>query len=244
MKPSDKETSNIRLQVFLSRSGVCSRRKAMELVQSQRVSVNGRINCESSTPIDPSKDAVRVDQKLIKGQQYQYILLNKPAGYTTTSKDPFAKKTVFELLPRNLKSLNPVGRLDRETEGLLVFTNDGDLAYKLTHPKFNIDKVYKVTIVGVLKPEIRLRIEKGIVVDGKKTAQCNIFDVRTSVNQTTLAIKIHEGRKRQVRVMFGKMKHYVRYLKREEQGPLKLGTLKLGKWRDLTSQEIRSLKEL
>ncbi len=244
MKPSDKEISNIRLQVFLSRSGVCSRRKAMELVQSQRVSVNGQINCEPSTPIDPSRDVVYVDQKLIKGQHYQYILLNKPAGYTTTSKDPFAKKTVFDLLPENLRSLNPVGRLDRETEGLLVFTNDGDLAYKLTHPKFNIDKVYKVTIVGALKSKTRLCIEEGIVVDGKKTARCNIFDVQTSINQTTLAIKIHEGRKRQVRVMFGKMKHYVRYLKREEQGPLKLGTLKLGKWRDLTSQEIKSLKEL
>ncbi|MDD3374552.1 MAG: pseudouridine synthase [Candidatus Omnitrophica bacterium] len=244
MKPSVNETNNIRLQVFLSRCGVCSRRNAMELIQSGKVSVNDRIVFEPSTPVDPQKDKVCVDKKLISSKQYEYILLNKPAGYTTTSKDPFAKKTVFDLLPKEFKKLNPVGRLDKDTEGLLIFTNDGDLAYKLTHPKFNIDKVYKVIIVGQLKPESRAVLEKGVVLDGKKTATCKISDIRVSDNQTTLLIKIHEGRKRQVRLMFGQIKHFVRYLKREEQGPVKLGSLKLGKWRQLTSQELRSLKAL
>ena len=244
MKPSVNEVNNIRLQVFLSRSGVCSRRNAMDIIQSKRVSVNGQIVFEPSTPINPEKDSICVDKKLIKSKQYDYILLNKPDGYTTTSKDPFAEKTVFDLLPKESKGLNPVGRLDKETEGLLLFTNDGDLAYKLTHPKFNIDKVYKVTIIGQLKPETRSSLEKGIVLAGKKTATCKISDIRISTNQTTLFIKIHEGRKRQVRLMFGKMKHFVRYLKREEQGPLKLGSLKLGKWRRLTPQELRSLRAL
>ena len=216
----------------------------MDVIQSGKVSVNGSIVSEPSTLVDPDCDKICVDKKEIVFKKYDYILLNKPAGYTTTSRDPFAKKTVFDLLPKEFKGLNPAGRLDKDTEGLLVFTNDGDLAYKLTHPKFNIDKVYKVTIVGQLKGETKEALEKGIVLDGKKTAPSQISDVRISGNQTTLLIKIHEGRKRQVRLMFGRMRHYVSYLKREEQGPLKLRSLKLGKYRTLTPQEMRSLKTL
>jgi len=242
MKPSAND--KIRLQVFLSHSGVCSRRKAMDLVFTGHVSLNDVVCREPSTPVDPQNDIVSVDGRVIKVKQYQYVLLNKPQGYVTTVEDSHAAKKVMELLPPLFQHLNPVGRLDKETEGLLLFTNDGDVAYHLTHPRFDVEKTYLVQIEGRLTEDEKDKLESGVFVDGEKTAPAKIKDVRFDGNTTRLSITIHEGRKRQIRYMFLRFHHKVVFLKRIIQGPLKLGDLKSGQYRPLTPHEIAALKAI
>lgn len=244
MKHSANEQNKIRLQVFLSHHGICSRRKAMDLVKEGKVSVNGRIVLEPSTPVDVNKDEIFFENKKVGVKTYDYVLLYKPQGYTTTLEDPFAEKLVLELIPENLKHVKPVGRLDKNTEGLLLLTNDGNVAHKLTHPSFHIDKIYLVEIKGVLRNEDKEHLEKGVVFKGRKSAACKIFDIKKDKDRTTLRIAIHEGRKRQVREMFGALKYPVVFLKREQQGPLKVGSLKPGEFRLLTASEITVLKNL
>ena len=244
MKLSDSATSKIRLQVFLSRNGVCSRRKAFDLVMGGRVSVNGAPVVEPSTPVDPRKDKICVDNKAVAAKAYTYILFNKPQGCVTTREDRFAEKTVFDLLPLEFRHLVPVGRLDKDTEGLLLLTNDGDLTHKLTHPSFDIDKMYRVKITGTLEPKDRQALEKGIVIEGRRSAPAQIQDVRRAGTGTEFTITIHEGRKRQIRLMVAHVGKKVTYLQRIAQGPLHLGVLKLGYWRELTDQEIQSLHRL
>lgn len=234
----------MRLQVFLSHNGVCSRRRAFDLVRAGRVALNGRVCREPSTPVDSRRDRVRVDGREVNEQSHAYVLLNKPAGYTTTKADRFARKTVLDLLPPEFRHLSPGGRLDKDTEGLLLLTNDGDAAYRLTHPKFNVGKTYFVRISGRLGAEQKDRLENGVVIGGRKTAPAEIKQVQFRGGQTGLTMTIHEGRKRQVRLMFAAAGHKVVYLKRIAQGPLTLGTLKRGKWRALSQREIDALKKL
>ena len=243
MKPSDSEIPKIRLQVFLSRNGVCSRRKAFDLVMSGHVSVNGQQVAEPSTPVDPVKDKICVDDKAVTVKAYTYILFNKPQGCVTTREDRFAEKTVFDLLPTEFRHLVPVGRLDKDTEGLLLLTNDGDLTYRLTHPSFDIDKTYRVTMTGTLDPKDKQALEKGVVIEGRRTAPAKIQDARRAGAGTEFTITIHEGRKRQIRLMVAHVGKKVIYLQRVTQGPLKLGELKVGCWRELTSKEIEALKD-
>lgn len=233
----------IRLQVFLSRNGVCSRRDALKVVQGGRVEVNGRIVREPSTPVTAGKDKIFVDGKIVKGKPYAYILLNKPAGFVTTKADRFAERTVFDLLPTQFRYLSPAGRLDKDTEGLLFLTNDGDAAFRLTHPRFNVEKVYFVKILGKLDARNKGKIEKGVFLDGKKTSPSKIKNIKLLKEQTVLTITIHEGRKRQVRRMFASAGHKVVYLKRISHGPLLLGPLATGRWRALNKKEISVLNE-
>lgn len=235
----------MRLQVFLSHNGVCSRRDAMDVIQSGRVKVNGHIVKEPSTPVDGT-ERIEVDGRVIGAKAYTCIVLHKPAGYTTTKDDPHAEHTVMELLPAHLQHLSPVGRLDRDTEGLLLFTNDGTWAQQITHPKFHLDKTYIAHVKGRLEEGKRRQIESGIMVEGRKTSPCRIRDVRyngenTKAIETHLTITIHEGRKRQIRAMFYTVGHKVVYLKRIAIGPLELGHLKAGEWRELTPAEIKAL---
>jgi len=248
----------MRLQVFLSHNGVCSRREAMDIIQSGRVKVNGRLVKEPSTNVEGTED-ITVDGQKIVAKHYSYVLLHKPAEYTTTKDDPYAKKIVMGLLPSHLRHLSPVGRLDRDTEGLLLFTNDGAWAQKLTHPKFHLEKTYQARVTGKLKPEDKKRLESGIMlpvedektppvtpVTGaacicKKTVPCRITDVRYNGSDTDLTITIHEGRKRQIRTMFYTIGHKVTYLKRVAIGGLTLGDLKLGQWRELSLEEQRGV---
>jgi pseudouridine synthase len=232
----------MRLQVFLSRNGVCSRRRALEMVKEGRVTLNGQVCREPSTPVEPGRDHVSVEGKKIKGQAYDYILLNKPAGYITTKSDRFADKTVLDLLPAKFKHLAPVGRLDRDTEGLLLLTNDGDAAYQLTHPKFNLDKVYFVCSSGRLALEHKKKLEGGVVLDGRKTAPAVIKNVRLLKDRTEFTMTVHEGRKRQIRRMLAAVGYKVVFLKRLAQGPLTLGILQTGAWRTLNQKEIGTLK--
>jgi len=216
----------------------------MDLVKEGYVMVNGVVVTEPSIPIDPAKDTVLCQGKKVAVAQYAYVMLNKPQGYTTTTEDPFAEKTVLDLVPGQFKTLNPAGRLDKNTEGLLLLTNDGAVAYKLTHPSFNIDKVYFARLNKFLSDDHKARLEKGVVLDEAKTSPCKIFHLRTQQGATELRISIHEGRKRQIRRMFEKFGYEVTFLKREQQGPLKLGDLPLGAWRHLTPVEINILKQL
>lgn len=244
MRSSDSETGKVRLQVYLSRNGVCSRRKAMTVVQEGHVTLNGTVCREPSTPVDVRRDHVSVDGKKIKNRKYDYVLLHKPAGFTTTRQDRHASKTVLDLMPQKYRHLAPAGRLDRDTEGLLLLTNDGDVAYQLTHPRFNLDKTYFVRLLGKLSMDKQKKVERGVFIDGIKTAPAKIKNVRVLKSQTELKITVHEGRKRQIRYMFAKVGHKVIYLKRLSQGPLSLGTLKKGMWRPLSKQEIDTLHAL
>ncbi len=231
-----------RLNVYLAHQGICSRRKAMEAIQQGFVSVNGKVVREPSTPVNASKDRVVVDGKIVQKKAYEYIMLNKPVGYVTTREDRFAQKTVLDLLPTGLRHLNPVGRLDKNTEGLLVMTNDGELANQLTHPRYDVDKTYIVQIQKKLSPEDQKKLEAGVVIDGEKTAPAKIAGLKALKNGCEFFITIHEGRKRQIRLMLSQIGHYVTFLKRIQQGPLSLGHLETGKYRALTVDEIRNLK--
>ncbi|MBF0532854.1 MAG: rRNA pseudouridine synthase [Candidatus Omnitrophica bacterium] len=235
-------TETVRLNVFLSRHGVCSRRDAMQFVLQGRVRIAGAVVREPSSPVAMTAEDIAVDGKLVKAEKYSYIMLNKPAGYTTTKSDRYAEKVVYELLPPEYRQLPTAGRLDQDSEGLLLFTNDGDVNLILTHPRYNADKVYVVVMRGELTREEKRQIESGVIVEGKKTAPARISDVVIKNGQTQARIKIHEGRKRQVRRMFAAVGHEVIKLVRMSQGPLVLGNLAVGKWRHLTAAEVKALK--
>lgn len=234
----------IRLQVFLSRNGVCSRREAMDIIKEGSVKVNGKVQSEPSFQVDPLKDKIMVGKKEVASKQYDYILLNKPAGYVTTKAQHKGQKNIYHVLPEEMGYLLPVGRLDKDTEGLLLLTNDGDVAYGLTHPKFDIDKTYYVKIGGKLENFKKEKLEKGVRIEGVKTAPAKITSVKHIKTDTELKITIHEGKKRQIRLMFESVGHRVKYLKRLVQGPLKLGDLKIGSFRKLTVQEIKEIKKI
>ncbi len=234
----------MRLQVFLSHNGVCSRRKAFELVSNGAVTVNGRVVKEPSTPIDAKVDKICVENKLIVDKSYEYIVLNKPKGYMTTRSDRFASKIVYQLIPKQFAHLVPVGRLDKDTEGLLFMTNDGDVVYKLTHPKFLIDKMYFVMLKGCLEGKDHKKLEKGIFLNGRRTAPARIKNIKIFKEGTQLTMTIHEGQKRQIRKMFAKLGYKVVLLRRKMHGPLSIGVLKTGKWRKLSVKEVKAVRGL
>ena len=230
----------MRFQVFLSHSGFCSRRKALELIKSGKVRVNGLVVVEPSCQIDPTKDVVNLDNKEISLKEKVYILLNKPMGVTTTKKDRFADKTVMDLLPAKYRHIFPVGRLDKDTTGLLILTNDGDLSYKLTHPSFIIDKVYVAELNKVLAQNHKNQLQDGVNLDNKITSPCKIV----KSDDRKIKIIIHEGRKRQVKRMFALFKYKVADLKRVALGNLCLGNLKLGHWRKISNRELLGLRNI
>ena len=233
--------TGLRLQVFISRAGVSSRRQAMTLIQEGHVSVNGHAVQEPSFPVGDHDD-VRVNGKKVLSPAFQYIMMNKPAGYVTTRKDPHAKKTIYDLLPPELSHLKPVGRLDKNTEGLLLLTNDGKIIQKLTHPSYNVNKTYILRISTTLDPEDRKKLERGLFIEGKKTAPARVDHVHSKGQETQLSLTIHEGRKRQIRKMMAQLGYRVVYLKRMRQGPAKLGSLPTGTFRLLNDHEIRALR--
>lgn len=231
----------MRLQKYLAESGVSSRRKAEEHIAQGLVKVNGEIITTLGYKVNPATDIVLfMDQKIEPVQNHSYILLNKPAGYLSTCSDTHNRQTILDLLPNN-KRLFPVGRLDKDTEGLLIITDDGDFAYKLTHPKHKIEKEYLVTCNGKLDEATKTKLEKGVVIENKKTALAQIDIKKRDQNSTTLHITIHEGRKRQIRNMFEIVGHKVHYLKRIRIGQLTLDSLSTGSYRYLNDQELALL---
>jgi len=223
----------MRLQVFLSSSGVASRRSAVDIIKSGRVRVNDTLIFEPSHRVTLEKDKVYLDDKRVFPKEKIYIILHKPKGVTTTKKDKFAEKTVMDLLPRRFRYLNPVGRLDKDTTGLLLLTNDGSAINRLTHPRFKVDKIYVVTLNRKLAVPDKLKLEKGISLDGRRTAGCRL----QLGPGKTLKITIHEGRKRQIRRIFAETGYSVKRLKRLKEGMLTLGSLPEGMWRFLTKEE-------
>ena len=229
----------MRLQVFLSHSRVCSRRKALELVQAGRVSVNGKAVTEPSYEVSPDAPDIRLDGKKVELGGKDYLILNKPRGIVTTLQDKYAQATVLGLLPKAYKHLYPVGRLDKDSEGLLLFTNDGDLTFKLLHPSFKVDKVYNVRVDKPLDENNIRHLERGVFIEGRKTAPAKI----TPVGRESLRITIHEGRKRQIRLMLSGLGFQVRRLERIKYGPISLGNLRPGEWRLLEKKEIEALRK-
>ncbi len=228
----------MRINKFISLNTAYSRRKADQLIEEGRVKLNGEILIKLGTNIDIEKDEIEIDNKKIeKNSEKKYLALNKPMGYITTRNDELNRKTVMELIPE-IDNLKPVGRLDKDTEGLLLFSNDGDFINQLTHPKFECEKEYHVEIKGALTNANKKKLEDGIFLEGKKTIRSKIKILKINKEETILIITIKEGRKRQIRKMFDYIKHPVEYLKRLRIGNIKLGSLKKGEFKFLNKKEL------
>ncbi len=235
----------MRLQKFMAQCGIASRRKSEEIIASKRVKVNGVVITELGYKIDPLTDIITVDGKRVKNREKKiYIMMNKPKGYVTTVSDEFNRKTVLDLIKGVKERVYPIGRLDFDTSGLLLLTNDGELAYKLIHPKFEVVKTYIATIAGKPSDEALERFRHGLEIDGYVTSEAEI-EVLSSVNdKSVVRIQIHEGKNRQIRKMCDKIGHPVTSLKRIAIGELELGTIKKGCWRFLNDNEIEYLKKI
>ncbi len=235
----------VRLQKFLAEAGIASRRKAEELIVMGKIQLNGKVVTELGTKVDTQKDVVLYQNKKVEiKQNFVYIMLYKPEGYVTTVKDQFQRPTVMDLLKDVTERVYPVGRLDYDTSGLLLLTNDGDLTYRLTHPKHHIEKTYEAKLFGIPSEQDILKFRRGIIIDGKKTEPATLKILKKEKKYTTVRIVIQEGRNRQVRKMCQAIKHPVAQLKRIGTGTLFLKDLKKGSYRYLTQKEISYLKSL
>ncbi len=232
----------VRLNKYLADCGVGSRRECDRLIADGAVKINGRV-AQLGDAVDEGAHVTVHDKRIGDKQKNYYILLHKPKGYVTTVKDDLGRKTVMDLVHVNAR-LYPVGRLDYDTEGLLILTNDGDLANRLTHPRNEINKTYVARISGQLTDAERIRLEKGVLIDGIKTAPARIKILSRDVHHTRCEITIHEGRNRQVKKMFETVGKEVEFLKRVAVGELRLGGLKRGEYRFLTEIEVEYLKNL
>lgn len=234
----------MRINKYLAECGVASRREADKLIEAKKVKINGKYS-EIGQEVDIGSDLVTVDGLpvgLVK--TYEYYMMNKPKGYVCTVKDDRGRKTVMDLLPQGIKRLFPVGRLDYDSEGLLLFTNDGDLTFKLTHPKNEVPKTYLVKTEKPVKEDDLVKLRNGVYIDGVKTKKCNIKVVETNKEYTKLHVTITEGKNRQVRKMFETVNNNVDFLKRIKIGDLKLSGLNRGEVRKLNTEEINYLLNL
>lgn len=239
-----KDNMEVRLQKFLADAGIASRRKAEKLILEGKVSVNGRIVKELGSKIDTNKDVIKYAGKVIKSaNKLIYIMLNKPTGYITTVSDEKGRKTVIDLIDIKTR-LYPVGRLDYNTSGLLLLTNDGDLTYRLTHPKHEVEKKYMVTVQGMPSEKDLDALRKGTDLREFKTSHSMIKVLESSNDRTKLQVVIHEGKNRQVRKMFEHIGCPVIRLKRVAIGKLKIEGLPHGKYRHLSKDEVNYLKRL
>ena len=236
----------MRLNKFLAHAGVCSRREADRWIAEGRVSVNGRVVLELGEKIDPARDKVAASGKPVRGveERQVYVLLNKPAGRVVSVKDPFGRPTVMDLLKSVPVRVYPVGRLDLDTEGALLLTNDGDLALRLTHPRYGVAKTYEARVEGDPRPEDLEKVRHGIFLEGRKTAPARVDVLRRSHRHTTLRVEIHEGRKREIRKLFEAVGYPVDRLVRIDFAGLTLDELKPGAWRYLRAAEVKRLKTL
>ncbi|MBC8081113.1 MAG: rRNA pseudouridine synthase [Gorillibacterium sp.] len=232
-----------RLQKVLAQAGIASRRKSEEYIAAGRVEVNGIIISELGAKVDPINDVIRVDGRLIKGENKIYLVLHKPKGVITSVHDPKGRKVVADYLPGIKERVYPVGRLDYDTEGLLILTNDGDFANLLTHPRHHVPRTYRATVKGVPHGNVLEQLAKGIQLDDGITAPAEVdyFDIKTDKKETVITITIYEGRNRQVRRMFEAVNFPVILLKRIQFGPLYLGNLARGQFRPLTKKEVDEL---
>jgi 23S rRNA pseudouridine2605 synthase len=236
---AEKIDEKVRLQKYMAQCGVASRRHAEELIRLGKVKVNGQIVTEMGVLVS-AKDRVEVQGKPIRKEtRLIYIMLNKPSGYVTTASDPEGRRTVLDLVEGVEERIYPVGRLDYDTTGLIILTNDGDFAYENTHPGQETLKTYYAEVLGMPSNETLHALRRGVNLDGRLTSPADVEVVDIKDKSTVLKIIIHEGRNRQVKRMCEAVGHAVLRLKRTAVGRLSLGDLKLGEWRYLTSQEVR-----
>ncbi|HUK33767.1 MAG TPA: pseudouridine synthase, partial [Vicinamibacterales bacterium] len=228
-----------RLQKILSQAGVASRRASEKLMLDGRVSVNGETVTELGTKADLAHDDIRVDGRRIHApERHRYLLLNKPRGYVTTRSDPQKRATVLDLLHGVREYIYPVGRLDYDSEGLLILTNDGDLAARLTHPRHAVPRVYEARVLGEPDAHDVDRLSKGVTVDGRRTEPADVV----ALGPGRLRITVREGRNRQVRKMCEAIGHPVTELRRVAVGPIRDSKLKPGQWRELSAEEVERLR--
>ena len=234
----------VRLQKYIAMSGAASRRGAEALIEEGRVKVNGSVVNEQGIKVEIGADKVSLDgeELKVKSKNY-YIMINKPVGYVTTVSDQFERPTVIDLVKTDLKDVRlfPVGRLDYDTEGLLLLTNDGDFTYKVTHPKFNTDKTYIAKLKGGITIKGLNRLRNGVKIDDYTTSPAEVSIIDAAEGYVYVEITIHEGKNRQVRKMFEAVGSKVVALQRTKIGTVELGNLPLGRWRHLTSHEINYL---
>ncbi len=234
----------MRINKFLAESGVASRRASDKLIEDGAVKINGKI-AQLGDEVNPQQDSVTVNGRLITTvKKYDYYIMNKPKGYICSVKDEKGRKTVLDLLPNNDKRIFPVGRLDYDSEGLLILTNDGDLTYRLTHPKNEIPKTYLVKTEKPVTDADLSKLRSGVVIDGIKTKKCTIKLLDTTQGSSRLHITITEGRNRQIRKMFEKVGNNVDFLKRIKIGDLSVSGLNRGEVRSLTPAEVYYLQNL
>ena len=237
-------TEGIRLQKYISRCGRASRRQAEVLMLAGRVRVNGELVSELGTRIIPGRDTVHVDDDVLELTALRWIAFHKPTGVLTTRRDPHGGLTIYDVLPEECSTLRYVGRLDRESEGLLILTNDGDVAHGIQHPSRQVERVYRVVVTGILVQSKCAALLRGVELEDG-VARVNSVDVLDKDEfSTTIEVVLTEGRKREVRRMMNAIGHGVRRLVRTRFGPVKLGELPVGEWRDLDESEKNSLRTL
>lgn len=233
-----------RLQKLMSQAGIASRRECEKLIEKGRVMVNGRV-ATLGDKADPATDEIMVNGRVLdlESAEHVYVMLNKPKGVISSLEDELerGRDTVRDLIPLP-GHLYPVGRLDKQSEGLILMTNDGNLAHKLTHPRFGHEKQYKVVVDGMLSDQSIQKWERGILLEGQKTLPAKIEVVQRQKAFTQLTVTLREGRKRQIRRVANILGHPVRELVREKIGPISLGNLKSGQWRHLSADEVKLLK--
>lgn len=235
----------VRLQKLIAGTGLASRRKAEEMITAGRVTVNGKIVRELGTKVDADKDHVKVDGRHIRAAQpYVYVLLHKPKNVMSTLQDPEGRPTVKDFLPGVTVRVFPVGRLDFDSEGLMLLTNNGSLAQTLLHPKYHVPKTYLVKVKGVLKEEDIQALETGVQLDDGVTAPAHVKKIRKAESNSWVEITIHEGRKHQVKRMLEAVGHPVLKLVRVRMGSLALGNMAPGEYRFLTDREANVLRDL
>ncbi len=234
----------MRLSKYLAACGVASRRKADELIQLGKVKVNSKTVTAMGFRVDPEEDKVTFQgQKVQPPKKIRTLMLNKPAGVMTTVSDPFESETVMKFIDHYEERLFPVGRLDRDSEGLLLFTNDGELAHRLTHPRFHLEKEYEVVVEGGPDRDDIEHLRQGIELDGTKTSRANIRFLESANGRRTYQMIIHEGRKRQIRRMFEEIGAKVVSLRRVRIGPVRMGHLPEGSIREIKGEELKALRQ-
>lgn len=235
----DAET--IRLNKYLANLGICSRRDVKQLLKTQIVTVNNQRVNEAGIRIDPHKDAIRLNGEKIKPPDTVYYLLNKPKGVVSTTADEYERKNVASLIPTTAR-IYPVGRLDKDTTGLIILTNDGALTNLLTHPRYHVDKVYRLTIKGTVDKSQLTALRNGVLLEDGITSPAEVSLLTTNNSVSLLEMTIHEGRNRQIRRMCETVGISLVDLQRVAFGPIKIGNLGIGKFRELTKKEVQALK--
>lgn len=239
--PSQSALSQVRLQKFLADSGVASRRASERLIVEGRVTVNGEVQTKLGTKVRSDGDRVAVDGRPVEPRRKLYVAVNKPPGFVCTRRDELSRQTVLDLIPREWDSLFPVGRLDRESEGLIFLTNDGDFSLRLTHPRYGVLKRYRAWVTGKLEPHQLEPLTQGVEHEGDVLKAERVWLLESNNSRTLVEIELAQGKNREIRRMFLALSREVERLQRIQIGPIRLAELPIGKWRVLRDTEVKSL---